>query len=364
MTPPDSNLELREIILQGSPYERGFQHGSALKNEINNFLDDNRARINTIRHTPLSNESMDRLIKQHTAIIEEDLPEIAEEIKGLAAGASIDYSDAVLLQIRRELIAYEESASIDGDCSTIAYYDPETGTITGQTIDIAGDIGALGYIFRILPSCTEEPEILIYGFAGLIGYLGMNNYGLSVNINMVVSDGWKPGVSPYLLSRHILNFKNIDECIKEIEKCRISSSRCFTITSRSEMITVEITPDRYAIINDSNCLLHTNHYMHESMKEEERMHFLFHNSSKQRFELLKEKVKVESHTLTSQQMMTIFSDHSLYPVGICAHSDGNLRRSETVAAVTMQPNIGLMVARKGNTCKGVSQEFKMNISNN
>ena len=62
--------------------------------------------------------------------------------------------------------------------------------------------------------------------------------------------------------------------------------------------------------------------------------------------------------------MNIFSDHSLYPVGICAHAEGNIRRSETVAAVTMEPNLGLMVARKGYACTGISQEFKMNSSNN
>ena len=276
----DVNLQLREITLKGSPYERGFQHGSALKKEINEFLDDNKARINTLRHSPLSRETMDKLINQHAAIIEKDLPDIAAEIKGLAAGASIDYTDAVLLQIRRELIAYEEPSSIDGDCSTVAYSNPDTGIITGQTIDIAGDIGSLGYVFRILPDSTDDPEILIYGFAGLIGYMGMNSFGISININMVVSEGWKPGVSPYLLSRHFLNFKSIDECIKVIQNCRISSSRCFTITDGSDMITVEITPDQYAITEDSQCLLHTNHYMHKSMKESERMHFLFHNSSR------------------------------------------------------------------------------------
>src|SRR3990167_4444935 len=98
------NLELIEINVQGKPLERGIQYGKLLKDEIKNFLNSNLAHINLVRKKPLTKTEAFEIIKPYIAIIEEDIPQIAEEIKGLAMGAEITYQEAMLLQLRRELI--------------------------------------------------------------------------------------------------------------------------------------------------------------------------------------------------------------------------------------------------------------------
>ena len=347
-----------EIILTGNAYERGLQHGQALALQIKGFLNDNRARINSIREFPLEENIIRAQLQQHAAIIEAQLPGIALELKGLAAGADITYEDALLLQYRVELMAYNNRNILEGDCSTIAINLPGQPIITGQTIDLPGNMTELGCIFRIIPENETDPEILIYGFAGLLGYMGMNSHGLSININMVVSDDWQPGISPYLLVRHLLTLPTIDECIEELNKIKRSSSRSFLITKYNRMVNVELTANEIRILEDK-MLMHTNHYLDNDLAARDKIHFLFKNSSVKRLKLLQQLLQEETEVINAEMLFDIFADHSLYPVGICAHGEGNIRRSETVAAVVMEPGRLVMYARRGYACTAATEKFSL-----
>lgn len=348
---------LKEIILAGSPYERGIQHGEQLKNEIRDFLNDNFARINLIRQTPLSPEQISSIVSLHRRIIEEDIPEIAEELKGLAKGAEINYEQAVLLQIRRELINYPE-APAQGDCSAVAFLDPELGAVTAQTIDLNGNMSDLGCILHSIPDSPGQPEMLMYSFAGLLGYLGINSAGISVGINMLLSDGWKPGVSPYLLVRQVLQQSSLEDCIKEITRIRRSSSRNFLISCGQRLIDIELTADDISIIENST-ITHTNHYLHEKFLKHDRINILSKNSSIRRLDILNKFIAENNKPPDVSKLFEIFSDHSLYPVGICSHSQGNIRLGESVGAVVLYPQPGIMYARKGNPCKAETKMFSL-----
>ena len=350
---------LKEIILSGSPYERGFQHGHQLGSTIREFLNDHRARIHLVRNEPIPDSLIDQLVQQHATVIEHELPVIAEELRGLAEGASISWQDAVLLQMRMELISYRQLDHLEGDCSTIAFRLPAPGgIITGQTIDLPGDLTGLTSIFRILPQYPHEPSILLFGFAGLLGYMGMNSFGLSVNINMVLSDDWQPGIPPYLLVRHLLSLRNIDECLRELKQLRRASSRSFIIADKHQLVNVEMTGKKMVIIED-DCLLHTNHFLHQSLQSDDSMHFLFRNSSVKRLERLQQLLPEKPRHITQAEIFEWLSDHSLYPVGICAHGEGNIRRSETVGAVVMEPAGFTMYARRGYPCCCQTQTFTL-----
>jgi hypothetical protein len=57
-----------------------------------------------------------------------------------------------------------------------------------------------------------------------------------------------------------------------------------------------------------------------------------------------------------EDLFAVLSDHSLYPVGLCAHApDGE----ETVAAVVMEPAEGVLWVRKGHPCSAPSQRFAL-----
>ncbi len=350
---------LKEVILEGEPYQKGLSHGMQLKETIQGFVKDGRARTDELRDEPLTESEFGEFIRSHSAMIEQYAPHLSIELKGLAEGAEISYDEAVLLQVRSEIIYSHNSLLDAAECSTIGVH-ANAETILGQTIDLPGQLAPLGHVFRIKPSQPNETEILMYGFAGLLGYAGINSSGLSLNINMLTSSGWKAGVPPYLLCRLILETHSIDEAIAVIKDIPRASSRCFLISDKNRMVTIEMTPDDYQIM-EGDVLYHTNHYLDDRLAEDETLHFLFKNSSIKRLNQLKHLTQ-DRAKLDTERLFDVFSDHSLFPVGLCAHSEGNIKRQDTVAAIVMEPQKGILYARKGHPCETKTNTFQLNVN--
>jgi isopenicillin-N N-acyltransferase like protein len=344
-----------EIVLEGSPYEIGYGHGKQLGNSIRAFIGDDFAQMNKLRSKPLTEMKLNETTSQYARCIEKYLPELTEELKGLSDGAGITMNEAVMLQIRREILG-TSGFTLMGDCTSIACRSQQ-GIITAQTIDLNGDMTELGNVFRI-KARGSSPEILMYAFGGLLGYMGMNSYGLSVTINLVISGAWTVGIPPYLLVRQFLGCKNIEECIKEIKKIPLASSRSFTISDANRQVIIELTPSDHRII-ENDLLLHTNHYIHPDFKTEDRMNVFSKNSSVKRLELIQR--KINENGCTAATIQSIFADHSLYPTGVCAHNESNMKINETVAAIIMHPMRGEFLALKGKPCQ---REYATHTLNN
>ncbi|WP_217606639.1 C45 family peptidase [Chitinophaga sp. GbtcB8] len=347
-----------EVVLEGTAFERGVQHGRLLGEPIRHFLADNLAQINSLRSRPLDADKLPALVLPYRQVIAQYLPEIMEELEGLAQGAGIQTDEAVLLQVRRELIG-TGSFTLLGDCSSLARYTQEE-VVLAQTIDLNGNMTDIGRVFRIIPENKKKPEILMYSFAGLLGYMGMNSAGLAVTINLVVSGGWKAGIPPYLLVRKFLECSTIEECLQVVETIPVASSRSFTITDRRRQVILEITPETYRV-TEGDQLLHTNHFLHPELKSEDRMNIFSKNSSAKRLALLGKKL---GNDWSLQNIQAAFADHTLHPVGICAHNESNIKLNETVAAVIMYPRQGAFRALKGKACTEKYQLFNLPINNN
>src|SRR5438105_4555696 len=223
-TPQAKTRTLHELTVRGTPAEIGFQHGYRFLTEIQRFLNDDLARVNLIREVRLPRAKALRFAGHYAQWVEREIPDVAEEIAGLAKGAGIDYLEAMFLQVRREIIA-DKSAS---DCTTLGSWT-DTSYWLAQTVDLVGDMADLAMILRVIPSHAASPTICIFTFIGLCGYLGMNESGLAIGINMIQSPDWGPGVSPYLLMRHLLSKTSVAEAIEEIQRIHRASSRFFML---------------------------------------------------------------------------------------------------------------------------------------
>ena len=348
-----SKKRLTEIFLQGSPFEIGEQHGRLLKEDISSFLNDNLAQINLLRHTPLKGPLRD-IVEPYKEAISLYCPDIMRELEGLSKGAGITIDQAVLLQIRRELIGVG-GFTLSGDCSSFSQYTTD-GPIMGQTIDLNGNMTHLGNVFRIRPQNSQLPEILMYSFSGLLGYMGMNSSGLSVTINLVVSEGWTPGIPPYLIARAFLGCRSIEECLLLLETIPRASSRSFIISDYRRQVIVEFTTSMVRVI-EGKFLAHSNHYLHPELQQFDRMNIFSRNSSIKRLALLEKSLNNDGITLAA--VSDVFADHSLYPVGVCAHNESNIHLNETVASVIMYPLKGVLWALKGKPCECNYQQFKL-----
>ena len=333
------------IRLTGDPRSRGIQHGQKLASQIKRLLADDCARINCHLSHPLSMEKIYTYVQPFASEIERELPSIAEEIKGLAEGAEISYEQALLLQVRREVLMLISKGD-NSDCSSFAL--PINTLTVAQTIDLNSSFSEFGTVFQIA-KWKETPEILMFSFAGLLGYMGMNSSGLAIAINMVSSGDWQLGVPPYLLVRHLLELHTVEECIEAIAKIRRSSSRSLTICDVNRCITVEMTATSFVIL-EGDKLFHTNHYLSSDLSSKDTINFLARHSSVQRLSRLQELAAKLPNMPSTENIFELFADHENYPVGLCSHANNDLRRTETVATVVMHPNIGTMYVRKGMPC--------------
>ncbi|MGF7046232.1 putative choloylglycine hydrolase [Paenibacillus sp. DS2015] len=343
-----NNLQLQKILVNGTPYQRGTQYGEQLRNEIRDFLSDNIARINSARFESLTLDKALSITDTFIPYIERDVPDLAEEIKGLADGAGISYREGMLLQVRREII------SSGLECTAFACRNHQGDSIIAQNVDLAGNLTDLGIILQVNTLSEEEPDLLMYTHVGLIGYLGLNSFGLGIGLNMVLSSGWRAGVPPYLLIRHLLHQKNVENCLREIKRIRRASSRNLLIADKTRLVDVEMTVQDERIIEE-NFLVHTNHYVHPDLLRYDLVEK--NTSTYPRYERTVRELQQFKGMPSVRHMKDLLGYHEDGQGSLCVHNGGDPRRVDTIASVILEPSEGKLSACKGHPCNRPFQPY-------
>lgn len=332
---------LPELTVSGTPYEMGCQHGAAFGQQIRDFLGDRLARINLLRRRPLAWRDAMRIAARYAWWIRHDLSNIAEEIAGIAHGAGISYEEAVLLQIRRELIY---TAHDYGDCTSIATREEDGRALIAQTIDLAGRMGDMALILRLIPEDPTSPRVCMFTFMGLCGYAGLNSAGLAVGLNMVFSPSWRVGVPAYLLLRSLLGKRSLAEAFEEINRVRRASSRYLAISDSQSVAGVEMTVDDLRVLN-GRALVHANHYLDPEFQKLDTLGGAVLQCSQRRTQ------RVQRLLAEQLPLEMILRDHDGYPRSICAHDLGDSTTTDTIGAIVIDAAKGEMKALLGHPCE-------------
>jgi isopenicillin-N N-acyltransferase like protein len=343
------------IVLRGSAFDIGVQHGRALRRQIQQRVEGQYAEISAFRHTPLPLSELRALIALHAERIEQETPHLATELRGLAEGAAVPYEQAVLLQLHREAIGWD---ACPGECTTIAFQNSGDHSFIAQNIDLDRGLRPFACVLRIQDPDADGGEVLMLSFAGLLGFAGINEAGVGIGINYVNAQPWQPGVSPYLLVRHLLRARSSADCLAELRRVTRSSSRCLTIRDRSDQVMVELTATDMRILRGAR-LWHTNHFLHGDFVPLDRMNIFSRQGSRLRLNTVAELSAGLDDEMHPEKIFDVLSDHSHFPVGLCAHNDGDSRREETVASVILSPARGQVFLRSGNPCCTPTQRYDL-----
>lgn len=320
--------------------------------QIRGFLRDDLCRLNRILHRPTSLGDLKTTIDLHGEMIARDVPDIFDEIRGLADGAEIDLDAALLLQLRREVVGYSRIPT-GGDCTTLCLSRGPDGPMLAQTIDLNGDLDDQMTIVEIAHSATGN-RVLVLTFTGLLGYLGLNGHGLAIGVNLVLGGPWRPGVPPYLAIRHLLDHcTDIESCLTRLAGLQLASSRCLTICDRNNGIAVELLNGRMAVIRDEP-LVHTNHFLSEEFAAEDSINRFSRNSSVLRLKACRERLSQLPDRAGPEDIMEVFCRE---PIRVKAN--GDCRRERTVGAVVMLPRDGLMHVRCGDPAMATTRTFQL-----
>lgn len=327
----------RRVRASGSRYEIGHRHGTAQRAEIQRFLGDRLTRIAAVLGKPVGLPDLARAIAGHAALVEAHLPDVAEELRGLADGAGVTPEQAYLLQLRRELVGYR-SVRTGGDCTTFGRLTPE-GAVLGQTIDLNGDMAPELTVMELELTDTGRSLALV-GFTGLIGYLGMNDRGLAIGINLVLGGTWRPGIPAYMAIRHLLDVAStVEDCLRRLAELPLASSRALTITDGRRLVTVEHILDEMVVLEGDE-LFHANHFLDERFVGRDELNPFARTSSSRRLDACRAAVGALPAGSGPQAYLDALA---VPPIHVAPN--GDIRRECTVGSVVMLPTIGAMYVR-------------------
>lgn len=323
------------VRLSGDPHEMGRRHGAARTAELRHFLDDDLCRLNRLLPRPTSLDELAPAIAAYREAIGEAVPALAEEIEGLAAGAGIAPDEAVLLQVRREVLGYRKVPAA-GDCTT--YARAGGAGVLAQTVDLNGDLDDQAVVLETAPAGGRRALLLSFG--GLLGYLGVNEAGLAVGLNLVLGGEWRPGLPPYLAIRHLLDTAgDVGEALALLAGLRLASSRSLTLCDGRSAAAVEILGDELRVV-ERDAPAHTNHFLDPQLARGDELNVFARNSSLLRLQACRA-------GLAALEPAAAVEDHFALlgrpPIHVA--DTGDPRRERTVATAVMVPGRGELHVR-------------------
>jgi len=335
--------------LRGTPREVGRQHGEALRSMI-------RAHLELIytqgaQRSNLVPETARRWALAFGPMIGDAAPHFLEEIEGVAEGADIEQSEALLLQVRQEVAHVARFGAVDLECTSFAVSGPYTRagtTFAGQNADLAGGIEAFSAVLTF--AVTGKPAVMMLVPAGQISYLGISSEGLSADANFLRSAGWRTGFPRYLLTRFAIEQPTLKAAVDAALTPRRASSRNLLLADRTgAMVDIETTAQEHGLAWGDGCLVHANHHVlpgmagHETATAEE-----LHNSGRRQDRIA---ALMEEHRgrIDATVLKTVLRDHANRPHSICAHPGE--RVSYSFASIVSDLEAGAMEVAVGPPCE-------------
>lgn len=314
----------------GAGWGLGHQHGTRLGPQIRAFVADDLQRLNKILSQPVTLDALGSTLSAYHEAIARQLPRAIDEIRGLAEGAEIPYEQALLLQLRREIMGYSKVPA-RGDCTTFVRNVPAEAVLA-QTVDLNSNIETEAYVVRVSHAGSDGRELIMLTFTGLLGYLGVNSHGLAIGLNLVMGGRWRPGIPGYLAIRHLLETAtSVEECVEALSQLDLASSRSLTLCDSRTAATVEILENDCRWQRGSE-LVHTNHFLDPELSRRDEINVFARNGS-----IARRAACVAALRDLPDRAPTSAYFSILDRAPICVPPDGNARREATVARVVMKP---------------------------
>lgn len=358
MTDSKNSNRMKVVEAGGTPYEMGFQYGEACP-EISAMLD---GVYNMFGGREKTLEMADKYIPLYLPAAEAYAPEIVEEMKGMAAGAKVDFRDIFFLNITYELAV----PSVMG-CTSYAIAPEATADgeiIAGQNFDYVSVWQDSMVLLKMRPS--GGPAMMAFAPVGCLGLIGFNSAGISLNLNLVRNkSSLSPvgGVPSHIILGKVLSSENLGQAIGFIATAEGRSAKNYLLTSaRGDIVDVEATADDVDIsYPEDGILTHANHFKTERFKPDDLAPVQFPDSYVRSRRLL-DLLKSHHGHLSVEVIQELLQDHNNYPNSICRHPDAQnpfpmARMMKTLVSIISCPGKQKAWIALGNPCESEYLEY-------
>ncbi|MGN7974445.1 C45 family autoproteolytic acyltransferase/hydolase [Serratia sp. 22264] len=191
----------------GNGLARGHAHGESARNQVRDALSRWAEHTLLSAHQYTDIDAYVRRFITHTgllSIINRCLPDLVEEVRGIAQGAGLPFEHVLVYNFMDEQWWYDlpQPAETEPGCSLLAI-DMGSEKLLAQNMDLPTSMNDSQVLLRI--KGNEVPETLLLSAAGMIGLTGVNRDGVGICINTLLMLRHNPAGIPVTFAlRHAL----------------------------------------------------------------------------------------------------------------------------------------------------------------
>jgi hypothetical protein len=264
-------------------YERGVQHGTALRSVIQEVVERWRTWLGETTQIPAELVIDD--IMAHTnwlATAEEKTPDLVEEIRGIADASGVDFDTLFVYGAFDETAQYLiaemdtiEVGDVDGHCTGLGVYGRnDLPTMIGQNNDLPRFYEGAHTVLHIKYP-DSDLEILQFTWAGMLANNGMNNRGLGVTINFLPERADRDGLPQGMVQRRLLEQSSVEEALKFLRTTGFAAAMNYIIGDPQRVVSVETTYEAMWVLEGfegKTYVAHTNHLVKPEPLPEAKNH--------------------------------------------------------------------------------------------
>ncbi|CAH0047421.1 unnamed protein product [Clonostachys solani] len=349
-----------EVRCSGTPFEIGYQHGSAARDKVEGSLAFYRDLFQS--SCRLDWASVLQEAAKYVEFLRRDCPRYYEEIEGIAKGADVDILDIVALNVRTEinfgLFTTDQSLPVQSDgCTSVAYKNKTGDVLLAQNWDWQKEQAVNLFVCHISQPDTNLPDISMVTEGGVIGKIGFNSSGVGVCLNAIRARGVNVSRYPiHVALRKALESGSARAAADAIELIGTAGSGHILVSDQSEALGLECTSVgiKELQLNNEGTLVHTNHLLLDHAGVEEVPWLVDSPRRLDRFNQLITNA-VASTAFDKDSLFELFKDESGYPSSI-NRSQTESCKSETLFNIIMD-----LAARKGTVSVGRPTEQSQRI---
>ena len=249
----------------------------------------------------------------YVPVIEESMPEILEEAKGLASGSGRELAEIMAVNCRYEI----SKISKPEECTTAAVL-PEASR-GGKTYAVKN----WDFFEKTIPHIvllrirTREYSAIGWTEAGQMPREGFNSFGVAIVNNGMqsVHDHYGEGLPVTFLRRRVLASRSFEEAAKLVRSFkRCVSNNIMLVGSKGQVLDFEVQPERMdQVYSQGGILTHANHFVVDAEAD------AFPERPKVRDARLMELLAKRRGDIDVPYIMECMKDHEYWPKAICSH---------------------------------------------
>ncbi|MBW8707318.1 hypothetical protein MBT84_47555 [Streptomyces sp. MBT84] len=358
-------------LTSADPQERGRQYGVAARELIERSIDfyaDLFLRTAGLQWTEATARA-----RAWIPLIDDYLPGILDEIRGIAEGAGRDFEEILALNARFELSQsnpFDDKA--DEGCTSFALLEEANGlerVLCGQNWDWREQVADTVVVLRVQQ--PGRPTLITQTEAGQIGRHGANSAGIGLNANGL-GGGFDAGLSVpgTFVRRKILESWDVYDALQAAFQVTQSAPSNLLITHRDGFaIDLETTPGRHGWMYPTHgVLVHGNHFQAFVPPQIEKTYRPFSVDSLFRVPRVEKGLQAARSVTSGARLRAlvhdVMSDHFAHPNSVCQHADPRRHeadRYQTVVSSLVDLSTGEYLLTAGLPCENDYVRVPWNI---